>query len=474
MVLERSDLREKLRLEFPEYVGTPFPEERTRKSPRDGETGSRVAPMKRSSHPARHSVFDVSDTSLEDSKMDSIGNLKFTPKLTPVKSGHSRFLKRRQMEGEPHFFSRAPLVQGSHPVPSSAGPPTTSSTARATAALSRLAQLETKVLSRRKAPPALPDSDSDPETSDRMHRTFQKQLHACQVTPSSVPVGGGTRFLKKRDPAGGNRSPGALTRERQIPPTPSQRGPAGTQGSPVSDLEELGGPNGTQVEPRGEERRPPKGLCGRKASEEEPRRPCTDSSSTEDMASPAYSEDFERSPSPSVSGPSEVAPVEMLDTLSGLSSSARTDLPTVPRVLRMQGRNAASVLVREASVQTLSPSLAHHWTEAANMAAIGPASGDTYMDPTPIASHVVSTDAIEALTAYSPAAVALDDLLRQQLRLTRQFVEGARQLHSTLLRSLDGDVFHYHTLEQAKEYIRCHRPPPLTPEDVLRQVKEEL
>ncbi|XP_003796576.1 uncharacterized protein C19orf44 homolog [Otolemur garnettii] len=197
--------------------------------------------------------------------------------------------------------------------------------------------------------------------------------------------------------------------------------------------------------------------------------------STVSTVNSAYSEDFENSPSLTTSEPTAHSKDRTLDSLSECSSSLKTDLVLkTPKSQKKWGRSMTRVLVKETAVQTLDSGFAYQWTKASSVATIGPAMGSAYVDPIPIANHVISADAIEALTAYSPAMLALNDMLKQQLSLTQQFIETSRHLHMSLLQSLDGDSFHYHTLEEAKEYIRRHRPSPLTMEDALKEVKEEL
>jgi len=56
-----------------------------------------------------------------------------------------------------------------------------------------------------------------------------------------------------------------------------------------------------------------------------------------------------------------------------------------------------------------------------------------------------------ALTNFSPATFALNDMLRQQLQLTTQFMMVNRRLHSSLIQSLDSSAFKYTTLKETKE-----------------------
>ncbi|XP_020336000.1 uncharacterized protein C19orf44 homolog isoform X1 [Oncorhynchus kisutch] len=131
--------------------------------------------------------------------------------------------------------------------------------------------------------------------------------------------------------------------------------------------------------------------------------------------------------------------------------------------------------VREAAVQTQADGLAYTWSSVCvGMAALGPAVGMAYVDPTPVASYTVSAESVEALSAYSPAVFALNDMLRQQLALTKHFVQTSRHLHSSLLQSLGPADYTYTTLEDTKEFIRCHKSPQLTMEVALEEVLQEM
>lgn len=121
-------------------------------------------------------------------------------------------------------------------------------------------------------------------------------------------------------------------------------------------------------------------------------------------------------------------------------------------------------------MQTLGPPFDTPWTQetvSRDLAA-------TYNDPVPVASLEVGAELVEALSTRSPAALALHQLLAQQLNLTRGFLDASRHLHAALLRGLDTEAWRYHSLEEAHEFIRRHRPPPLSMEEALCQARAEL
>ncbi|XP_058419610.1 uncharacterized protein C19orf44 homolog isoform X2 [Diceros bicornis minor] len=633
-----------------------------------------MASTRKTSRPACDIFGDFSNVSLEDSKMEEIRNLKLSRGLTKIAPGHSRFLKRDQPTREKHLFPKENAVLGRGPWLSSGRPPTTASKLRAHAALTKLAQIETRIMNR-KVQRDLSDIDSAPKTSEdclprradeaspggvaelslqNTDKTPQKQAREIPVTKSGVPSGKVSRFLKKKGPPLENISPEACFGKDRNLQTSKEKEPIrkldsldsdeeevgslmessreketytnqGFTSTKVSDTEpiklfsdqiptrlrvlslpseELSSPNSLQTLPlptsqsadgtlcsvRSRTHSPQThvsgdadsrvaslsitGTCSRnvpsamghsgrlslprrseagsldelpseatddslddfrinilslddlapaaseksdleqkkegqreKASSKSPQArdaptagevsehlslPSAFSARPEGVSSlqptfqeptagpvsSTYSEDFEKSPSPTASEPlahSEESPGRMLEALSEFSGSLKTDLlPATPKSRKKRLRDITGVMAKEAAVQTLDPAFTDQWTEAAGVAAIRPALGGSYVDPAPIASHVVSADAIEVLTAYSPAVFALHDLLKQQLSLTQQFVEASQHLHASLLQSLDRDSFHYHTLEETKEYIRHHRPAPLTMEDALEEVEEEL
>lgn len=79
-----------------------------------------------------------------------------------------------------------------------------------------------------------------------------------------------------------------------------------------------------------------------------------------------------------------------------------------------------------------------------------------------------------ALTSYSPAIFALNDMLRQQLGLTRAFIDSTRHHYTSVLESLGPADYKYTTLQDTKEFIRAHRPPRISIEDALEEVQQEM
>lgn len=192
----------------------------------------------------------------------------------------------------------------------------------------------------------------------------------------------------------------------------------------------------------------------------------------ESSISAEYSDDFEPSVSEEMERPHSSE--ESQGSSNSSVHSRPSDLSSVsfpPAGTR--GTKPLRITVKEAAVQTRGSLLTYHWLQTEAAATLGQTAGGSAVEVPPIASHVVSMDTVEALTTYSPAVFALNDLLKQNVLLIRQFVEFSRHLHTSVLASLEEEKFHYHTLEEAKAFIDHHKPPPMTMEQALQELAQQ-
>nr|XP_060640812.1 uncharacterized protein C19orf44 homolog isoform X2 [Anolis sagrei ordinatus] len=127
----------------------------------------------------------------------------------------------------------------------------------------------------------------------------------------------------------------------------------------------------------------------------------------------------------------------------------------------------------DAAVQTNSLPPLSQWMQA-DIPLIGLAlGGGSNMGAAPIGSPALSLDAIEGLAGHSPAAFALNEMLKENLLFIRHYSETSRRLHASLVASLEEERYHYHTLEEAKMYIQSHKARPLTAEPALLEGEEQ-
>ncbi|ELU06445.1 hypothetical protein CAPTEDRAFT_215105 [Capitella teleta] len=139
-----------------------------------------------------------------------------------------------------------------------------------------------------------------------------------------------------------------------------------------------------------------------------------------------------------------------------------------------------STKMKSREVQTgLDVGLHYHWTTDSVPAALDCNYRMSHVDPTPIAAHVVSSEALETMTAYSPNVLLLNDMMKQQLNMTNQFLDSQKRLYGSLVQSLfgaEGSMVSekYTTMAEYKQYVKKHKKPVISFEEALRQVKDEM
>lgn len=185
--------------------------------------------------------------------MEDIRNIQ-AQSLGQVTPGQNRILKRNQRMDEKYLMSKEEAMLGKGPR-LGLRPPTITSKTRANEALRKLAQIETKIRSRKQTSMALSDTESDSKTtelhlpkgkdaasaapSEHPHRTFQKQVCKTPTTKSNGQNGKGSRFLKKKEPSIEARSPVPTVEKGKHIPPPRQKEPARKCDAPDSDEEEI-------------------------------------------------------------------------------------------------------------------------------------------------------------------------------------------------------------------------------------------
>ena len=94
-----------------------------------------------------------------------------------------------------------------------------------------------------------------------------------------------------------------------------------------------------------------------------------------------------------------------------------------------------------------------------------------YSDPSPVAATVVSEEALDAVAAYNPTVLALNDLLKYQLQLTKQHIDNSWRLYRAYAEPEVVGKHRYTTLKQTLKYMKKHAPSVVSYQDALKQVK---
>ncbi|XP_071953505.1 uncharacterized protein [Antedon mediterranea] len=196
---------------------------------------------------------------------------------------------------------------------------------------------------------------------------------------------------------------------------------------------------------------------------------------TKEQGSYGYTEDFDSYSKHSGTDseveelPNDSARSEIYTRSYTSYSETRTLTVTPRKMRRSQPRNPGI----DVGTQVAEGDIRHQRNADSEIPGLAPSIVAGFMEPKLVTSHVISTEALEALTGYSPSILAMNDLLRAQLIGAQSAVQHMQYSHQQLVDSISQD-YQYTTLEQTKQYIKMHKKSRLTMEDALKQVKEEM
>ncbi|XP_041863190.1 uncharacterized protein C19orf44 homolog isoform X2 [Melanotaenia boesemani] len=130
---------------------------------------------------------------------------------------------------------------------------------------------------------------------------------------------------------------------------------------------------------------------------------------------------------------------------------------------RWRRRASARKAVKDSATQTQPDPLSAPWS--AGMATVDPTVAMIYMNPAPAVTRALGADRLEAISTFDPSVFALNEILKQQLAVTRQFMDSSHHLHCCLVQSLEPPNYRYTMLEDTVQNIQKHRSPKVTMEN---------
>ncbi|KAF7203809.1 uncharacterized protein C19orf44 homolog isoform X2 [Nothobranchius furzeri] len=124
--------------------------------------------------------------------------------------------------------------------------------------------------------------------------------------------------------------------------------------------------------------------------------------------------------------------------------------------------------VRDAAVQTQPRPMKDSWSTG--MATLDPTVARLYLNPPPVVTHAISAARLEAIYMSDPAAFALNEMLKQQLSMTKHFIDSSDHLYSCLRRSLEPPNYRYTRLKDTLQVLyTCSHTNPIAPPSVRIQ-----